>query len=127
MSTLVVPKNFFEPDPGPKISSEGRIKNKNRGPYFCTINHPFQGFFFKISILGFVDAPVMCILFTIVFCLEGCKSSFFSAVFLWIILLFLLDIIFVFDTSFFFEASSFFVCGPPFFSLEHLFLFVEPP
>ena len=55
------PKKVFEPDPNQKKSPKGRIKNKNMGLYFHKINHAVQ-VFFKASFLGFVDAPVMCII-----------------------------------------------------------------
>ena len=70
--TYVGTNKVFEPDPLTKNSSErvpkvqkgpncGRIKNKKMGLYFHAINHAIQ-VFFKVSFLGFVDAPDMCIL-----------------------------------------------------------------
>ena len=66
------PKKFLSltptPKPAPKGSKKcqkgpncGQIKHKKMGLYFHTINHASQ-VFFKFSFLGFVHAPVMCIL-----------------------------------------------------------------
>ena len=64
---------FLNLNPTPKIApkgpkseqgpNRGRIKSKNIGQYFPTVNQAIQ-VFFKVRVLGFVDAPVMCILNT---------------------------------------------------------------
>ena len=73
LSTWVGPKKNFESDPNPQKSSEGRIKNKIIGLYLHTINHPIQ-VFFKVSFLGFVHAPVMCIsYFVLMESFESCS------------------------------------------------------
>ena len=59
LSNTVFPKNIFEPDPNPKVSSEDQIKNKIWGSNFTQSIIQFKSF--SSPLLGFVDAPVMCI------------------------------------------------------------------
>ena len=49
------------PKSAKKVPIVAEIKNKKMGLNFHTINHTIK-VFFKVSFLGFVDAPVMCIL-----------------------------------------------------------------
>ena len=44
-----------------KVTTREAIASKNIGLCFHKINHAMQ-VFFKVIFLGFVDAPVMCIL-----------------------------------------------------------------
>ena len=48
-----------------KVPNCGQIKNKKRGLDFHIVNHASQ-VFFKVSFIGFIDAPVMCICFLVV-------------------------------------------------------------